>query len=251
MNLLNQRHEVLTVRLWDPREIELPDIGMVVMEDAETGDQMFVDTHDRKFRQRFEEAARQREAELAQAFKRAGVDALALSTEEDLVQAIVRFATLRRQTKKVALVFPMTFIWPAMLFSLVLVPLFIGVYLLMQRRRRQLTANYGSLGFAPGAKGRQPGLRRHIPVVFFLLGLTILAIALARPQAVVALPKQEGTVILAFDVSGSMAADDIKPTRMEAAKVAATRLRETPAALCADGRGRLQRYRIVRAGPDQ
>ena len=100
LNLLNQRHEVLTVRLWDPREIELPDMGMVVMEDAETGEQMFVDTHDRKFRQRFEEAARQREADLAQSFKRAGVDALALSTEEDLVQAIVRFASLRRQQRK-------------------------------------------------------------------------------------------------------------------------------------------------------
>jgi uncharacterized protein (DUF58 family) len=100
LNLLNQRHEVLTVRLWDPREIELPDMGMVVMEDAETGEQMFVDTHDRKFRQRFEEAARQREADLAQAFKHAGVDALALSTEEDLVQALVRFATLRRQQRK-------------------------------------------------------------------------------------------------------------------------------------------------------
>lgn len=97
LNLLNQRHEVLTVRLWDPREIELPDMGMVVMEDAETGAQMFVDTHDRKFRQRFEEAARQREADLGQAFKRAGVDALALSTEDDLVQAIVRFASLRRR----------------------------------------------------------------------------------------------------------------------------------------------------------
>jgi uncharacterized protein (DUF58 family) len=97
LNLLNQRHEVLTVRLWDPREIELPDMGMVVMEDAETGEQMFVDTHDRKFRQRFEDAARLREVELAQAFKRAGVDALALSTEDDLVQAIVRFASLRRR----------------------------------------------------------------------------------------------------------------------------------------------------------
>ena len=96
LNLLNHRHEVLTVRLWDPREIELPDMGMVVMEDAETGDQMFVDTHDRKFRQRFEESARQREADLAQSFKRAGVEALALSTDEDLVQAIVRFASLRR-----------------------------------------------------------------------------------------------------------------------------------------------------------
>jgi Ca-activated chloride channel family protein len=109
-----------------------------------------------------------------------------------------------------------------MLFSLIVIPLFIVVYLLLQRRRKRLTANYGNLGLAPGAKERQPGQRRHIPVVFFLLGLTILAVALARPQAVVALPKQEGTVILAFDVSGSMAADDIKPTRMEAAKAAAT-----------------------------
>ena len=155
LNLLNQRHEVLTVRLWDPREIELPDMGMVVMEDAETGDQMFVDTHDRKFRQRFEEAARQREAELAQAFKRAGVDALALSTEEDLVQAIVRFATLRRRQTKVAQVSTMTFIWPVMLFSLVLIPLFIVAYLLMQRRRRKLTASYSSLGFGSGRQ-RQP-----------------------------------------------------------------------------------------------
>jgi uncharacterized protein (DUF58 family) len=100
LNLLNQRHEVLTVHLWDPREIELPDMGMIVMEDAETGEQMFVDTHDRKFRQRFEEVAWQREAEMARAFKRAGVDALALSTKEDLVQAIVRFATQRRRQRK-------------------------------------------------------------------------------------------------------------------------------------------------------
>ena len=100
LNLLNQRHEVLTVRLWDRRETELPDIGMVVMEDAETGDQMYVDTHDGRFRKRFEEAARQREAELAQAFKRAGVDVLPLSTEDDLVRAIVRFASLRRQRRK-------------------------------------------------------------------------------------------------------------------------------------------------------
>ena len=100
LNLLNRRHEVLTVRLWDPRETKFPDIGMVMMEDSETGDQMFVDTHDRKFRQRFEEAARQREAGLTVAFKRAGVDVLELSTEEDLVTAIVRFASLRRQRRK-------------------------------------------------------------------------------------------------------------------------------------------------------
>jgi uncharacterized protein (DUF58 family) len=98
--LLNQRHEVLAVRLWDPREVELPDIGPIVMEDAETGEQLYVDTHDRRFRARFEEAARQREAALNETFKHAGVDVMALSTEDDLVRAIVRFATLRQQRRK-------------------------------------------------------------------------------------------------------------------------------------------------------
>ena len=97
LNLLSQRHEVLAIRLWDPREMELPDIGPVIMEDAETGEQLYVDTHDRKFRQRFQEAAQRRQTELAESFKRAGVDALSLSTEEDLVRAIVRFAKLRKR----------------------------------------------------------------------------------------------------------------------------------------------------------
>src|SRR4030095_1845170 len=100
LSLLNQRHEVLAIRLWDPREVELPDVGMVVMEDAETGEQLFVDTHDPKFRKRFFEVAKQREDALNQAFKRAGVDALSLSTDEDLVRAIVRFAKQRKQRRK-------------------------------------------------------------------------------------------------------------------------------------------------------
>lgn len=100
LSLLNQRHEVLAVRLWDPREVELPDVGMIIMEDAETGEQLYVDTHDARFRQRFAAAAREREAALAAAFKRAGVDGLALSTEDDLVRALVRFATLREQRRR-------------------------------------------------------------------------------------------------------------------------------------------------------
>ena len=100
LSLLNQHHEVLAIRLWDPREVDIPDIGVVVMEDAETGEQLYVDTHDRKFRQRFHEAALKREAEPHESFKRAGVDALALSTEEDLVRAIVRFAQQRKQRRK-------------------------------------------------------------------------------------------------------------------------------------------------------
>jgi uncharacterized protein (DUF58 family) len=98
--LLNQRHDVLAIRLWDPREAELPDVGLIVMEDAETGEQIYVDTSDKRFRQRFAEAAKQREAALTASFKRAGVDALPLSTDEDLVRSIVRFATLRGQRRK-------------------------------------------------------------------------------------------------------------------------------------------------------
>jgi uncharacterized protein (DUF58 family) len=100
LSLLNHRHEVVAIRLWDPREAELPDIGPIIMEDAETGEHLYVDTHDRKFRRRFQEAARQREAALTETFKRAGVDALSLSTDEDLVRAIVRFATLRQQRRR-------------------------------------------------------------------------------------------------------------------------------------------------------
>jgi uncharacterized protein (DUF58 family) len=99
LTLLNRHHEVLAVRLWDPRETVLPDAGPLIMEDAETGEQIYVDTHDRKFRTRFQEAVQRREAALAEAFKKSGVDALSLSTQEDLVRAIVRFANLRKKRK--------------------------------------------------------------------------------------------------------------------------------------------------------
>lgn len=108
-----------------------------------------------------------------------------------------------------------------MLWLLLLIPLLAVLYIILQRRRRKVAAQSGNLGFLQGAMGHNPGIRRHIPPVLFLAGLTILAIAMARPQTVVSLPKEEGTIILAFDVSGSMAADDIKPTRMDAAKAAA------------------------------
>jgi uncharacterized protein (DUF58 family) len=102
LKLLNQRHEVLVVRLWDKNEVELPDVGTVIIEDAETGEQLYVDTHDKGFRQRFKAAALHREADLTEAFKRSGVDALSLSTGEDLVRAIIRFAKLRQQRRFVS-----------------------------------------------------------------------------------------------------------------------------------------------------
>ncbi len=114
----------------------------------------------------------------------------------------------------------MTFIWPVMLIMLLAVPVLVILYLVMQRRRQRVVARYGDLGLTQAAASTRPDIRRHIPPAVFLLGLGILIVALARPQTVVSLPRLEGTVILAYDVSGSMAADDMKPTRMEAAKAA-------------------------------
>jgi uncharacterized protein (DUF58 family) len=99
---LAQRHDVVAVRLYDPLEMELPDLGMLVVQDAETGEQLFVDTHDRAFRRRFEAAAKARETELRAAFGNAGVDALELSTHDDLVDAILRFADLRKRRTQLA-----------------------------------------------------------------------------------------------------------------------------------------------------
>jgi len=118
-----------------------------------------------------------------------------------------------------------SFIWPAMLVLLLLIPAGAWLYLFLDRRRRRRVAAYGSFALPPAGRGSggrgSGGLGRHVSPVFLVLGMTVMVVALARPQAVVSLPRVEGTVILAFDVSGSMAADDVKPTRMEAAKAAA------------------------------
>lgn len=90
------RHEVIAVRLSDPLEQELPDLGMVLMQDAESGEQLFVDTHDKAFRRRFAKLAAERELSLRESFANAGVDALELSTEDDLLDALLRFADLRQ-----------------------------------------------------------------------------------------------------------------------------------------------------------
>jgi uncharacterized protein (DUF58 family) len=99
---LAQRHEIIAVRLYDPLEMELPDLGLITMRDAETGEQLFVDTHDRAFRRRFAALAERREMELRSALAQAGVDALELSTDGELVDAILRFADLRKRRSQLA-----------------------------------------------------------------------------------------------------------------------------------------------------
>ena len=100
LDLLNRRHEVLAVRLRDPREVDLPDVGPMIMEDAETGEQLYVDTHDAGFRKRFRESADARDQAIADTFRRAGIDAATLSTDDDLVRGIVRMAALRRRRRR-------------------------------------------------------------------------------------------------------------------------------------------------------
>ena len=97
---LAQRHEVTAVRLYDPLEMELPDIGLMTMRDAETGEQLVVDTHDRGFRKRFAAAAQRRETALREGLAKAGVDTLELATDDDLTDAILRFADLRKQRSR-------------------------------------------------------------------------------------------------------------------------------------------------------
>lgn len=114
----------------------------------------------------------------------------------------------------------MTFIWPPMLLMLVLIPVIVVFYLWTQRRRRAIIAGFGGV-MQLSARGRSFGVRRHIPPAIFIAALAVLIVALARPEAVVGVPRIQGTVILAFDISGSMAADDLDPSRLEAAKAAA------------------------------
>jgi Ca-activated chloride channel family protein len=108
-----------------------------------------------------------------------------------------------------------------MLWTLALLPWLVWLYQrLLQRRRRAIT-QFGAQGLVATAGRAAPGTRRLVPPILFLAGLSILLVSLARPQAVVSLPRIEGTLILAFDASASMAATDVEPSRMEAAKAAA------------------------------
>jgi Ca-activated chloride channel homolog len=120
----------------------------------------------------------------------------------------------------------MSFAWPPMVAALFAAPLLVVVYLRFARARAKRAEELAAKGFVPNAAAIRNRRRRHIPFAFFVVALTGLLASLSRPQATLRIPKREGTVILAFDVSNSMRADDLKPTRIEAAKKAARRFVE-------------------------
>ena len=137
----------------------------------------------------------------------------------------------------------MSFEWTGFLWLLLLVPLLVAIYVLAIRRRQKYAVRYASLSLVKDAAGRGPGIRRHIPAALFILGLAAAIVALARPSAHITLPSEQGTVILSMDVSGSMRAQDIKPSRMDAVKGGGAGIRRQAAAARADRDRRVQRDR--------
>ena len=113
----------------------------------------------------------------------------------------------------------MTFLWPELLWLLLLVPAVIALYLLVLRGKKKSAVRFASLSVLKEAVG--PAWRRHVPPAMLLLGLAVMLAAIARPAAVITLPSNHETVILAIDVSGSMRASDVEPSRIEAAQAAA------------------------------
>ena len=120
----------------------------------------------------------------------------------------------------------MSFIWPEALWLLILVPILTALYVWVLRRRKRAVVRYANLALVKAAMGHSAGWRRHVPPALMLIAIAVLIVAVARPQAVVTLASSRATVILAMDVSGSMQATDVLPSRIEASQAAAKKFIE-------------------------
>ena len=207
----------------------------------------YVDTHDATFRRRFGEAAERREADLARVVP-AGRRRRGLAGDRRRRAGGDR-PDGRPEAAGPALT--MSFIWPPLLLLLLAIPVGVAIY---RRREAPRAARAAAFGWGSGAgrrrgaprprparsrpRRRGPWLRR-LPAILTVAGMTILVLSLARPQSVIGVPRLEGTVLLAFDVSGSMAATDVAPSRMEAAKTAALEfVQNASRARCGSGSSR-------------
>ena len=115
----------------------------------------------------------------------------------------------------------MTFLWPQFLWLLLALPLLVVLYIWLLRRKKKIALRYASLSIVREAMGKGQSMRRHIPPALFLLSLAAMLIASARPFAIVSLPSEKKTIMLAMDVSGSMRATDVVPNRLVASQNAA------------------------------
>jgi Ca-activated chloride channel homolog len=123
----------------------------------------------------------------------------------------------------------MSFDWPLALLALLVVPVLVVLYVARERRRTAYAAGFTNPALLPAVIDRAPGRRRHLPLILLLLGFTAIVLGVARPHATVSVKREEATIVLAVDVSRSMKAKDVRPTRLEAAQNAARAfLREVP-----------------------
>ena len=209
------KHHVLVVEIRDPREDVLPDVGDLTLVDGETGREVRVNTSSRQLRERFAAAAADERAGLetdpapARRRSRRAVDLGQLAAD-------TRHAAARPREGR------MSFASPELLLGLLIVPLALIGYLLVQRRRSRYAVRFTNVDLLANIAPRTPSWRRHLPPVLYLAAIAALAIGLARPSLVLAVPREEATIMLTMDVSRSMRATDVDPNRLVAAQQAAT-----------------------------
>ena len=191
----------------------LPNAGELWLVDPETGRQLRVDTRSERLRARFAAAAEAERRDLARELSSLGVRHAVLSTSGDWLRTLVRVPA----EGAVSFSSPLTLLW------LLAVPALVLLYVVRERRRGRFAARWGSPSLLPNVVDRAPGRRRHLPVAILLVALAALLVGVARPHATVTVPREEATVLLAIDVSRSMGATDVYPTRLAAAQNAADR----------------------------
>ena len=203
---------MLAVEVRDPRELELPAMGVLALVDPETGRQIQADTRSRKLRERFAAAAAEERRQVAQLLRDARVDHVVLSTAGELAAAAGQAPGTGAA---------MTFQWPLVLLGLLIIPVLAAVYVLMQRRRTKYAVRFTNVDLLANVVSKTPSWRRHVPAVLLLLSTALLIFALARPRVEASTTREQGAIMLATDTSGSMTATDVKPDRMTAARNAA------------------------------
>ena len=187
-------------------------MGELWLVDPETGRLMRVNTRSRRLRERFASAAAE---ERRRARARARLARRAPPRPHDLG----RLAALARRLPQAG--HAVSFERPLALIALVVIPVVIGLYYARERRRTQFASRWGSPALLPNVIDRSPGKLRYLPLAILLVALAAMVVGVARPHAVVSVKREEATVVLAIDVSRSMKADDVEPTRLDAAREAA------------------------------